>query len=78
MFELQSDLLWCDDEERLDVLLGQDVVPLSAVAGLHLKLAVQLHERGPRDMDSPGRKKAGIKMKLAGQTFSPMRNEAGV
>ena len=46
-------MLGRDDQEGLHFVLGQEIVPLAAVARLHLELAVQLHQGGLRDVDAP-------------------------
>ena len=45
-----------NDEERLHIELGQDLVPVATVAFLDLELAVQLHQGRSGDVDEAAKK----------------------
>ena len=52
-----------NDKERLDVELGENLVPLAAVAAFHLELPSQLHEGGASDVHSSAKIETRIRIK---------------
>lgn len=55
------------DEEGVDVVLEQELVAVATVAGLRLVGALQAVQRGPRDVNAPGRRQ---RVKETAGTFS--------
>ena len=50
----RSRLLLADDEERLDVVVGEELVAVAAAPRLHLEGVVQVLQGGPRYVNASG------------------------